>query len=609
MSQNQLRASQLVTTFGPGAMVDLPDASVIIGGLDHWHYDRSQISTIEEPRLIAKLRALLRGEDEEVGPPLTLRKPPPAAKEEHGFQPNVVTWRFPEWFIVQNPRTTRQGFRRRRRLVHLNNLIQMKFLDDDRAKYAVVPVRFVRACRKGHVGDIDWKFLTHGATNCPRPLWIEERGTSGDLGEVWIVCDCGAERAMKQAASQSNRHLLGGCNGSRPWLGAGTREPCGIENRLLIRSASNAYFAQQMSVISIPDTRRPVEDAVRSLWEDFLVDVETLEELVKVRRKPTVAAKLQGIPDEEVFAAITRARTAGSDATDRTVKDVEFEALAEAQEELGSDVPDGYFYARSLARTHWDASWMQGIDRIVLVHRLREVIAQVGFTRFEAAGPDIQGELLDLSVGVERAPLASDLTWLPAVENRGEGVFLIFSATAIDEWLKKTAVKNRGTQLAAGFQRWKDEKESTREFTGLPYYFLHSLSHLLLTVISLDCGYPSSSLRERVYADAKNGHYGILIYTASTDSEGTLGGLVQAGREIKKYVLLALEHGQLCSNDPICAHHNPIQPDQQSLLGSACHGCLLVAETSCEQSNNFLDRSLVVQTIEGLDAEFFTGVL
>jgi hypothetical protein len=141
----------------------------------------------------------------------------------------------------------------------------------------------------------------------------------------------------------------------------------------------------------------------------------------------------------------------------------------------------------------------------------------------------------------------------------------------------------------------------------LPYYFLHSLSHLLLTVISLDCGYPASSLRERVYAAP--GRYGILIYTGSSDAEGTLGGLVQAGRDIKRYLLLALEHGRLCSNDPICAHHTPMQHDQQRLLGSACHGCLLVAETSCEQSNNFLDRSLVVQTIEGLGAEFFDGVL
>lgn len=607
MSKDQLRSSQMVTTFGPGAMVDLPDASVIISGLDHWHYDRSQIPIIEEPRLVAKLRELLRDEDDDDQIlPLTLRTPPPAATQEHDIQPKVVAWRFPEWFIVQNTLTTTRGFRRRR-LAHMNNLLEgQKFQDDDRKKYAVVPIRFVRACRKGHVGDIEWKAFVHGTgSGCFRHLWLEERGTSGDMDEIFVVCDCGAERAMSQAV-RTDLRALGSCNGNRPWLGPGMKEPCGEANRLLIRSASNAYFAQQLSVISIPDTKRPVDDAVRSLWDDFLVDVETLQELTKMRRKPTVAAKLEGFHDEEVFTSISRVRAGSQDAKTRTVKEVEFEALAEAQPELGSDAPDGYFFARSLSADKWAAVWMQAIERVVLVHRLREVIAQVGFTRFEAAGPDIEGELLDLSVGVERAPLANDLTWVPAVENRGEGIFLLFNERAIEDWLKKPGVKERGVQLASGYQRWMIEKGASREFPGLPYYLLHSLSHLLLTVISLDCGYPASSLRERVYAAP--GRYGILIYTGSSDAEGTLGGLVQAGREIKRYMLMALERGRLCSNDPICAHHSPIQHNQQPLLGSACHGCLLVAETSCEQANNFLDRSLVVQTIESLGAEFFNAV-
>lgn len=597
MSKNQLRASQIVTTFGPGAMVDLPEASVIISGLDQWKYESSQIPIIDEPRLVSKLRKLLEVDT------LTLRTPPPASNQNFGFRPDVVAWRFPEWFIVQNPKVTRDGGFRKRLLVHMNSLDGMKFQDDDRKKYPVVPVRFVRACRRGHVGDIDWKSFVHGTADCFRKLWLEERGLGGDLDEMWVVCDCGKERAMSQVARPELR-ALGYCNGSRPWLGAGTKEPCGELNRLLIRSASNAYFARLMSVISIPDTRRPIDDTVKSLWEDFLSDVEKLQELTKVRRKPTVAAKLQDIPDDEVFAAIERFRSAGEAIYERSVKEAEFEALTQAKEELGSDAPDGYFFARTLPQNTWEALWMNSIERVVLVHRLREVIAQVGFTRFEAFGPNIEGEL---DLDVECAPLASDISWLPAIENRGEGIFLHFKTDTIKNWLTKPGVKQRGIQLLQGYDQWKNERGSSREFPGLQYYLLHSLSHLLLTVISLDCGYPSSSLRERVYA--ANEQYGILIYTGSSDSQGTLGGLVQAGREIKRYMLLALERAMLCSNDPICAHHVPIQHDHQPLLGSACHGCLLVSETSCEQANSFLDRSLVVQTIEGLGAEFFDSGL
>jgi hypothetical protein len=134
---------------------------------------------------------------------------------------------------------------------------------------------------------------------------------------------------------------------------------------------------------------------------------------------------------------------------------------------------------------------------------------------------------------------------------------------------------------------------------------LHSFSHLLLTAISLECGYPASSLRERVYA--MDGRYGLLVFTGSSDAEGTLGGLVEAGRNIKRHIRRALELGILCSNDPVCAYHAPADHDHQPLLGSACHGCVLVAETSCEQHNDFLDRSLVVPTVEALGAEFFEG--
>lgn len=598
MNRPELRSSQVVTTFGPGAMVDLPDASVIVAGLDHWHYDPNQIPLIQEPRLVEKLKRI-------VGvPALTLRPPPPASDRGYGVRPDITAWRFPEWFIVQQTEVTAQGFRRRR-LVHLNSLDGGKYRDHQGKKQSVVPVRFVRACKKGHVGDIDWKAFVHGAgpdTACPRELWMEERGTTGDLDEIWVVCECGAQRVMSQAA-RVDLKAMGSCNGSRPWLGPGTREACGEPNRLLIRSASNAYFPQLMSVISIPDTQTAVDEVVQSAWDAGLAIVNSPETLAMVRQIPNIAVKLQGLEEKAILAAITRVRQ-GSSGVDRPVKEVEFEALSEAKEELGSDVPDGDFFARTLPRPLWDAAWMSSIERVVLVHRLREVLAQVGFTRFEAAGPDIQGEL---SLDVKRAPLGTDATWLPAVENRGEGIFLQLRPQAVADWLDEPAVLNRGEQLAEGFLRWKVEHEgSTRECPGLPYYMLHSLAHLLLTAISLECGYPASSLRERIYA-GRDGH-GILIYTGSSDAEGTLGGLVMAGRDIRRHLRRALEWGELCSNDPVCAHHVPSRHDGQQLLGSACHGCLLIAETSCEQRNEFLDRALVVPTVEALGAEFFTMV-
>ena len=589
----QLRQGQVVSTFGPGAMLDLPNHSVLIAGLEHW---RGMSDEIVEPRLADKLCLLL-----EV-PSIKLYAPPPDPQDPTALQTGLAAWQFPEWFIVQDAAAGEDGKAfRSRMLVHRSALTGGKYIDQNKKRRPVVPVRFVRACRNGHIGDIDWRAFVHGAASeCKRQLWIDERGTSGDLGEVWVRCECKAERSMAQAAMLQNR-ALGHCNGSRPWLGPYTNESCGDPNRLLIRNASNAYFPQLLSVISLPDRDERIKQAVDSIW-DTLEAVENLEQLRYERRKAKVKAALEDLTDDEVLAEI-QARSTGTDEESKTVKQAELETLMASKQELGNDQPDGTFFARTLSPDKWRASWTTTIERIVLVHRLREVVAQVGFTRFEAAAPNIEGEL---DLGVRRASLAREMTWLPATENKGEGVFLQFQREAVDQWLGRQAVRKRGRQLEAGFNAWVAEHQGThRRFPGLPYIMLHSFSHLLITAVSLECGYPASSIRERIYALPTVG-YGVLLYTGSSDAEGTLGGLVEVGRRIHEHMHQALEMGELCSNDPVCAEHEPENAHERRFLqGSACHGCLLIAETCCEQHNDFLDRALVTATLENLGAEFF----
>ncbi len=356
-----------------------------------------------------------------------------------------------------------------------------------------------------------------------------------------------------------------------------------------------------MSVISLPDRDETVKMAVDSAWE-FLEAVENLDQLKYERRKARVKAALEGLSDDEVLAELKSRQNGGAD-DNKSVKQAELETLIAAKQEIGNDKPDGNFFARSLPRASWDAPWMQNIERVVLVHRLREVVAQVGFTRFEAAAPDIEGEL---DMGVRRAALAREISWLPAVENKGEGIFIQFKTDAIQNWLARADVKERGQELNLGFDCWKAERHgSKREFPGLPYILLHSFSHLLVSAVSLECGYPASSIRERIYAIPHAG-YGVLIYTGSPDAEGTLGGLIEVGRRIHQHIRTALELGVLCSNDPVCAQHMPQNThERRFLLGAACHGCLLIAETSCEQHNDFLDRAIVVPTVEDVGIAFF----
>jgi hypothetical protein len=591
----QIRQSQIITTFGPGAMLDLPKHSVLIAGLDHW---RGMGDEIVEPRLTDKLAALLDV------PAIRLYAPPPDQDDPAAPPTGLTAWQFPEWFIVQDAEPGDSSSPvRSRMLVHRRSLAKGKFIDENKKKRLVVSVRFIRACRCGHVGDIDWYAFVHGGpTECRRQLWIDERGTSGDIAEVWIRCECGQRRTMGDAVLIPAK-VLGNCDGSRPWLGAYTKESCGEPNRLLIRTASNAYFPQLMSVISLPDRDETVKAAVDTAWE-FVEAVEDLEQLRYERKKARVRAALEGLTDEEVFQEILARRGGVLDAG-KSVKQAELETLMASKEALGDDRPDGTFFARAIPREKWDAPWMMPIERVVAVHRLREVMALVGFTRFEASSPDTEGEL---EIGVRRAALAREISWLPAVENKGEGIFIQFKFGEVEAWLQRPEVKQRGLMLHDGFKCWQSEHTgSRRKFPGMAYGLLHSFSHLLLTAVALECGYPASSIRERIYALSTTG-YGILLYTATSDAEGTLGGLVEVGQRIHEPIRTALEMGGLCSNDPVCAQHEPQNAHERRFLhGAACHGCLLIAETSCEQHNDFLDRALVVPTVENLNAEFFKG--
>jgi hypothetical protein len=597
-AQGEIRQSQIVTTFGPGSMVDLPNYSVLIAGLDFWT-PGGQL--IPEPRLSQKLARVLKV------PSVEFKSPPPADSDPTAPPNGVAGFQFPEWFITQDLEQQERPGVRSRLLVHRKALTRGKYIDREKKKRTVVPIRFVRACRAGHIGDIDWYAFAHnGPSECgkqQRQLYLDERGTSGDLTEVFVRCECGkADRSLAQAAKLQNQ-ALGLCDGARPWLGPYTKEKCGEPSRLLIRSASNAYFPQLMSVISLPDRDVAVRRAVDAVWS-YLEAVENLEQLQYERKKSTVKTALEGFSDEEVLAELQARR--GGPKQEKSVKLAELETLVAAKQEVGEDRPEGVFYARALPSSVWSRPWMDPIERVVLVHRLREVVAQVGFTRFESAAADIEGEL---DIGVRRAALAREITWLPAFENKGEGVFIQFKDEAIKSWLAKGPVQNRAIGLMTGFKLWRQEHQGTkREFPGPQYVMLHSFSHLLITAVALECGYPASSIRERIYAVPEVG-YGILLYTGSSDAEGTLGGLVQVGRRIHESIKNGLELGVLCSNDPVCAQHDPSSGHEHRFLhGSACHGCLLISETCCEQQNDFLDRALVVRTVQNLGVEFFPEI-
>lgn len=595
-AHGQLRRSQVIMTYGPGALIDLPKDSAIVAGLRTWGSTKD-LEAVHEPRLARKLQAMTDVE-------FPRMFAPPIESDDWSDQRRrgISAYRFPEWFVVQEPASDGPRGGRSRRLVH------RKRLDGGRFEgLRVIATRFVRACPRGHVDDINWYQFVHGPdSRCPRQLWLDETGTTGDLQDLAVRCEC-VEVPPRSLYEASEANALGPCTGAQPWFGRGAREDCTQPSRLLIRTAANAYFPQVVSVLSLPDQGAKTRAVFNELWDDLQI-VDDAASLGFVKKKPHIATALAPFDDREVLQTIAEMKAGVVE--ERPVKQVELDALLAAPEGFGDDVPiDPNFHARRLPESIWRKSdRFRGVQGVVQLHRLREVLALVGFTRFEAVTPDINGEY---DTDVQRADLDEEPSWFPAAENRGEGVFFQLRADAIAEWLGRPEVKERVDALAAGYKRWQEDGRGRgkRAFPGGPYVLLHTLSHLLIQSLAMRCGYPASSIRERVYADPDGERYGVLLYTGTPDAEGTLGGLVQQGRHLEGHLMNALRMAALCSNDPVCAQHSPDSSlEKRYLHGAACHGCTLVAETSCEMRNDYLDRALVVPVLGEPDAAFFRPV-
>ena len=254
------------------------------------------------------------------------------------------------------------------------------------------------------------------------------------------------------------------------------------------------------------------------------------------------------------------------------------------------------------------ASFERLIDRLVIVRRLREVRALDGFTRIDAP-PDLLLEDDEALQRVQRQPLGQvGNQWRPAVELLGEGIFLSLRDDALGEWEAQPAVAKRRKSLEAAYRRWRAARDLPHaEFPGARFVLLHSLANMLISGLALDCGYSSTSIRERIYSSSEPERQmaGILLYTATPDSDGSLGGLADQGesRRFESLLRLSLQRAAYCSSDPLCGHAGPGEMGHTN--GAACHACLLVSETSCERSNHFLDRAHVVATVMQLGIEFF----
>lgn len=605
----ELTPSQVLFTYGIGAIVDLPYISTIVMGLDDWEHPYPTV--IGEERLLQVVRAIL-------GPQVARLLAPPVAPEQAG-PPNpfdeshtigVPVAAFPRWMLCPRCRS----------LASLDSgLFQLKadLYRADKTRYVhvncpsagspppVVPARFLVACKYGHLDDFPWVRFVHGEVPCKARLKLRELGVSGEAADIQVICEtCNKQKRMSEAFGTEGAKNLPECNGRYPHLRTYDRDKCQAQSRAILLGASNSWFPLVLSALAVPDAVDRLGQLVEEHWH-MLAKV-TSQQNIELLRQIGQLGHFVAFSDAQIWEKVEAKQDESAldeDAAPPSLKTPEWQVLSNpavapsARDFKVTPVlpPTGYEHV---------------LRQVVLVERLREVQALIGYTRIESPG-DFD-DMIELPEE-RRAPLSRKRpTWVPAAEVRGEGIFIEFREEAIRNWISGTDQRHHDRTFMEAHMQWRKARHMEDVMLGYPglrYVLLHSFAHALMRQLTLECGYTAASIRERIYSlppESEHGPMaGILLYTAAPDSEGTLGGLVGLGlpEQLGRHIDGALEQMRSCTSDPLCAEHTSLQ--ERSLHEAACHACLFLPETSCERGNKYLDRSVLVATLDKTNLAFF----
>jgi hypothetical protein len=620
-AQKPIRRTQLISPFGIGAMVDFPrDESLMPAGLDAWPYAKQECPAdsgwlVREERLEARLGVS------------HFRLPPDYRDADPGLtftRHHVPFVRFPRWQYCHHCGGMEflSPFSSTRERCRGRPYAQQSCSEKPQHRRPfLIPVRFIAACDRGHIQDFPFLEWLHRdiAFTSECKLRLRAGRSSAGLSGITIECSCGQKRTLGDVFRFDEKEggvlaKLGcDCKGLRPWLGDmdAAITPCGQHLRVLQRGATNVYFPNVVSSIYLPLWAEKVAGDVISVLEQAhiwaILSQGTVDGRVDPMRCQTVAS-MTGVDPGRLEAAAQRkldgkppAGAPGATGDEEEFRRSEYQAIRE-----GKVGPHTELYVQTADLKEYQTNIARFFSSIQLVHKLRETRALTGFTRILPPDGNLDSDR------VRELKLDSRIDWLPAVKVYGEGIFLELNPEQTAEWTTRAAgLQTRLKGLIASYNAARTFRQQPYRAVTPKFLLLHTLAHVLINQLSFDCGYGSASLRERLYcdvADTTQPMNGVLIYTASGDSEGTMGGLVRQGLpgRLEATIIRALNRARWCSSDPVCIESKGQGSDSANL--AACHGCCLLPETSCEEGNRLLDRALLVGTPEHPEIAFFQGV-
>ncbi|MFG1928748.1 DrmB family protein [Cryptosporangium sp. NPDC048952] len=622
------RPASLLYTYGVGSIMDLPQFSIMPAGLDDWApiwNRRPTTPTIDEPRLLKVVQLHLHSSVRELRP--FPWQPKARAQSQEGSDLGIPARVFPQWLRCTGCDYLGPLSRFQYTNIHpfRPDLATFQHVScpgrraapgrkGKRQSRPAVPARYLLACANGHVEEFPYALWVHRGNPCPEAPCPHLKLRDSNLGQgagAVIGCEsCQATRRMSEAQGESGKRKLPPCRGRHPHLNAFDRQ-CGQPTVLIMMGASNLWFAATQSVIVMPrseqESRSSLVLAIRAhIAPEKIAKYGDDAEYVRDRLagKHDIAA----VSDEQLLIATKEAQQPGQSEDERKAELLDWDPVS-------LRVPEWDYLQQPVLFPQQDnisglmvtamptgERLPEEVSRVIAVNRMKKVNAVLGFTRI-----DEMDRVADLPARLVKLTRTGRPTWVPATEDRGEGIFLQLDEDAVVAWeeqIRPTALweAHRSAHEQNFRRRFSETAGQVHPDTRFPeprYWLVHTFAHILIREMAMTCGYGAASLSERLYAwpgeAGRAAAAGLLICTTASDSEGTLGGLVALSEpeQLQSLVLDALRRAARCSSDPVCGQRTP-RHGEDFLHGAACHCCCFASETSCERANRFLDRRFLL---------------
>jgi hypothetical protein len=631
------RPSSLMFTYGPGAIMDLPHFTVMPSGFDSWDRiwaRRDGIPHVHAPKLLDAVRKQLGSQVAELRP--FPHQPARGLFDDEGRDLGVPAIVFPQWLRCTgcNKLAPLSTFAYRNTHPYRPDEAQFEHVGcpgfakgnkgGGNKRSIALPARYLLACENGHLDEFPYSQWVHHGKPCPNAeipqLKMLESTVSRGASSTIECGSCGARRGMNEAQGAAGKAKLPACRGRHPHLDAYAAGGCDADSHLMLIGASNLWFPILQRVIVMPmDAGERKENLADRLKVEVGADLaDYVGNLAFLRKYVKGKLDLSGVSDEALAEALDAALAPPAAAAPAVNEWSPLDLMAPEWQYLKQGVSGAHHEDEvsglTLRSRDRGPKLPAAISRVLAVERLREATALLGFTRI-----DEMDRIEDLPA--RQAPLSlNPPTWVVANLNRGEGIFLELDEATVAAWearvegspLWKAHLEAHRRNFANRLSGTSTVIDPDSRMRPPRYWLAHTFAHVLIREMAMSSGYGAASISERLYAwqgtDKHQPAAGILLLTTSSDSDGTLGGLVQLSEpdRLRRLVESALRRAARCSSDPVCAHRTPRDPED-FLHGAACHCCTMASETSCERSNRFLDRRFLIGLPgEYTDLGFFT---